>query len=219
MTTKQLAVAATLAALLGASCADTEPTPISGPGRPGDDPIVDWVDPTARIEFDVGWAIHACEGDAPLLCVERRGRHVGVVEAAGYAVDGFDGLDPATAPEENLAAFAGGFFESLVADRTAGCGAEYVFDPIGPTPFPIGGRPGISFGFTGTMPDGTPSELNLQYAVIVDGRIITISAIAYDAGGCPGRDDLSGFRSADLSDFRAYLEEVLRQSPLPEVAV
>ena len=83
-----------------------------------------------------------------------------------------------------------------------------------PQPITLGDTPGISFGYIGTMRDGSPSELNLQYAAVVGDQIVSIVAIAYDEG-CPGRDDLSGFRSSELAEFRPYLEEVLTTTPLP----
>ncbi len=44
-----------------------------------------------------------------------------------------------------------------------------------------------------------------------------IVAIAYDEGGCPGRDDLSTWDSATLAEFRPLLEAVLRVTPLPAI--
>jgi hypothetical protein len=98
-----------------------------------------------------------------------------------------------------------------------GCGPDYGFDPFPVEDFVLGGTPGVSFGFLGTMPSGKPSELNLQYATIVGDRVLSIVAIAYDEGGCPGRDELSGFDSVTLRDFRPRLEEVLHESPLPNL--
>ena len=44
-----------------------------------------------------------------------------------------------------------------------------------------------------------------------------IVAAAYDEGGCPGRDDTSGFDSATLHAFEPFLEIVLADSPLPDL--
>jgi hypothetical protein len=179
--------------------------------------IVDWEDPSKFAELEGGWAVRACEGEAPLLCVERAGQTVGLVEAMSYPIASFEDLDPNGDRDENLDRFAAGFVEAIGSDRVLGCGAEYGFDPFPVEDFVLGGTPGVSFGFVGTLPDGSSSELNLQYATIVGDQIVSIVAIAYDEGGCPGRDELSSFDTATLSEFRPLLEEVLHESPLPEV--
>lgn len=179
--------------------------------------VVDWEDPTKVAELEGGWTVRACEGEGPLLCVERGGETVGVVEAMLFPVASFDDLDPNGEPRENLELFAAGFIEAIGSDRAAGCGADYGFDPFPVEDFVLGGTPGVSFGFVGSMPDGKPSELNLQYATIVGEEILSIVATAYDEGGCPGRDDLGGFDTAALSEFRPRLEEVLLESALPDV--
>jgi hypothetical protein len=183
----------------------------------GDAPIVDWTDPGKTVTFDDGWTIHACEGDAPLLCVEREGVAVGAVEALAYPVESLAWFDPSSGSDENLAALAEDFARVLGSDRASGCGNDYVFEPFSPEPFVLANTPGIFFGFSGTMPDGDPSELNLHYATLVEDRIISIVAGAYDEGGCLGRDELSGFNTADLAELRPHLESALHESPLPEL--
>lgn len=178
---------------------------------------VDWVDSTKSVQLEGGWTVSACEGDAPLLCVARNGAPVGVVEATAYPVDSFDDLDPQGEASDNLRELAAGFVEALRQDRDAGCPEGYDFDPHDPVEIELGGNEALAYGYTGTMPDGSPSELNLQYSTIVGDRIISIVAIAYDEGGCPGRDDLSGFDSAQLAEVRDQLEALLQASPLPEV--
>ncbi len=180
-------------------------------------PVVDWVDPAQAVELDGGWTVAACEGDAPLLCVARDGAPVGVVEAAAYPLASFPLLDPGAGDAANLRAIAADFVEAMRADRAAGCGTDYGFEPIEPEPFELGDAAGLAYGFTGTRADGAPSELNLQYTAIESGRIVSIVAIAYDEGGCPGRDDLSSFDSATLAAFRPHLEAILHATPLPAV--
>ncbi len=195
--------------LLAAACSDSEPAP------PAE--AVDWSDPTKPVVLDGGWIVRACEGDAPLLCVERAGATVGLVEANAYPVASFDTLDPAGEADANLRALAAGFVVALKSDRVAGCGADYGFDPMEPEPFTLADRPGLTYGFTGTLADGQPSELNLQYATVVGDQVVAITAAAYDEGGCPGRDGLASFDSATLAEFRPMLEAVLARSPLPPV--
>lgn len=178
--------------------------------------VIDWDDPSVVVDLGEGWTIGACEGEAPFLCVERDGNIVGGLEAISYPVDSFDALDPAAAPAENLDTFVAEFHEAMSTDRASGCGADYGFESIGPDPFVLGGHEAIGYGFAGTLADGSPSELNLQYATIVGDTIVSVVAIAYDEGGCPGRDDLSTWDSATLSEFRSRMEQVLEVSPLPE---
>lgn len=206
-------VGAALLGVLLVACGDAAAEPEPEPAGEA----VDWTDPGRVVTFDGGWAVRACEGDAPLLCVERDGTPVGVVEATTYPVASFDTLDPERTADENLRTLAAGFVETFEADRAAGCGAEYVFEPLPAAPFTLGAEPGVVYGFAGTMPDGQASELNLQYAAIVGDRIVAVTAIAYDEGGCPGRDDLSSFDSGTLAAFRPFLETVLINSPLPIV--
>jgi len=157
---------------------------------------------------------HACEGGAPLLCVEREGDFVGSIEWLSYPVSSFTDLDPSRTTSENLLVLANGFIEALAADRAVGCGSDYVVTPIEPTSFDLGDE-GMAYGFEGVMADGRQSELNLQYSTIVDGMVVSVVAAAYDDGGCPGRDDLSGFDSATLAEFRPQLERLLGGNPLP----
>lgn len=149
------------------------------------------------------------------MCVERDGRPVGSIEAISYPISSFDNLDSAAAADINLLAFAKAFHEAVAADRAAGCGPDYGFEKLGPDEFTLGGSSGIFYGFVGNLADGAPSELNQQYATIVGDQVISITAIAYDEGGCPGRDDTSTWDSLTLSEFRPFLERALHDSPLP----
>lgn len=75
----------------------------------------------------------------------------------------------------------------------------------------------IFFGFSGTMPDGDAFELIFQYATLIEDRIISIVTTAYNEGGCPGRNELGGFQTAQLAEFRPHLEAMPYESPLPEL--
>ena len=194
----------------------TQPTDTTD--QPPDDTglIVDW-EPDKVLTLDEPWAIHACEGEAPVLCVERDGTVVGAVEALTHPIDSFDDLDPDTVNDQILTTFAQGFLDAMIADRAAGCGGVYKVETIGPEPFVLGDTPGIAYGFAGTTSDGRSSELNRQYATVVEDLIVSLVAIAYDEGGCPGRDETSGFDSANLTEFRPHLENILHATPLPDM--
>lgn len=211
-TKRPLLLASLLAMLVIAGCGDAPatPEPVTDPSVPQ----IDWSDPGVIAELPGGWTVHACEGDAPLLCVESDGEYVGSVELMSYPVSSFVDLDPSDPTRDNLLILANGFIEALATDRAAGCGADYVFTEIEPTAFGLGDG-GMAYGFEGAMADGRPSELNLQYSTIVDEMIVSVVAAAYDDGGCPGRDDSSGFDSATLAEFRPLLERLLAGNPLP----
>lgn len=211
-----LTIGLTLA--LSACSATIEPPPPSDQSDqpPGSSaPIVDWIDSRKVVELEDGWTIQACEGDAPILCVFKDGSAVGGVEALAYPVRTLDWFDPEASPDSNLATLAEEFARVVGADRAEGCGTAYDFEPFVTEPFVLANTHGISFGFIGTMADGAPSEMHLQYATLVEDRIVAIAASAYDEGGCPGRDELSGFDTAALTEFRSQLERVLHESPLP----
>lgn len=215
---------ALVSALLIAACSGIaqpiEPTEpgVTNPSTPAPVPSVDWQDSGTRITFDeAGYTVSACPGDSLHLCVEHEGREIGTVEATAHPIASFDGLDPTDPPEDNLRVYADRYFTAFETDRAQGCGADYGFESAPAEPFDLGGTAGISFGFRGTWPDGSPSELNLQYATVVDDHFVAITAVAYDDDGCLGRDVVNNFRSNDLDEFRPYLEELLNASPLPPV--
>lgn len=222
------AVAAVLAVTLAACTQTAEPpgtaqtpvptepsTAVPDPDPDVDAPILYWNDSSRTTELGNGFTASACPGDAPLLCVFKDGEQVGYLEALAFPIESFPDLDPDGDTDTTLARFADGFFDDMAADRATGCGTDYVFERIDPEPIVLGNTPGIVFGFAGSMPNGDPSEYNLQYATIVGDTILTTVAAAYDEGGCPGRDELSGFRSADLIELRPHLEPALYESPLP----
>lgn len=213
-----LATAMTLAACSGTADPPGSSTTAAPTTKPPDaGALVDWDDPEREADFGDGWVVAACEGDAPLLCVERDGVLVGVVEAQSYPIASLDALDPAADNESNLNALAADFIAVFNEDRAVGCGSDYRLSPVPAVPFVLANTPGIVYGFEGRLPDGTQSELNFHYATIVGDDVVSITASAYDEGGCPGRDGLGGFDSDTLIEFRPHLEAILHASPLPDV--
>jgi hypothetical protein len=178
-------------------------------------PEIDWDNPDNAASVGVGWTVARCEGDAPLLCVARDGGLVGVVEWFISDPHAYGVYDPSASDEANLRAMAADFVDSFTVDRAAGCGIGYVVEAIEPEPIELRDGTGLVHGFRGTMSDGTPSEMHLQYRAFSQGRLILLAASAYDEGGCPGKDDLVSFDSAGLEAFRAHLELLLALSPLP----
>lgn len=200
--------------------APTEPVAPATPATP-DEPdnaisgSIDWTDSSQSATLAPGTTIAKCEGDAPFLCVERDGATIGTLEMLRYPVASFDLIDPASALETNIRTMSADFLAAIGDDRAATCGADYRFEPLEFESFSFGDQPAFHYGYRGTMADGAASELNLQYATIVGDDIVLVTAIAYDAGGCPGRDDLPNFDSATLAELSDELETVLRQTPIP----
>lgn len=193
-------------------------SPFASPAEPPDRvPLIDWSDPTVVAELDGGWTVAACEGGAPLLCVERDGTVVGSVELISFPASSFTDVDPSRPVAENMAVIGSGFVQAMTEDRVAGCGPDYVLSPLELSSFSLGSLEGASFGYEGRWSDGRPSELNLQYGTVVGDSVVLIVAAAYDEGGCPGRDDTSGFDSATLANFRPHLERLLTGNEIPGI--
>ncbi len=204
--------AVVLSACLGNDAGTIDTGPARADGAAG---MIQWDDRDHIADLGGGWTVQACGGDSPLMCVDRDGSPVGTIEAIRSPISSFDSLDQAAGDDINLLAFAKAFHEAVAADRAAGCGADYGFEKLGPDEFTLGGGSGVFYGFVGNLPDGAPSELNQQYAAIVGDQVVAITAVAYDEGGCPGRDDASSWDSLSLSEFRPFLERALHDSPLP----
>lgn len=182
---------------------------------PAGDAVIDWDDPAMTVTLADGWTVAHCEGEAPFLCVSKDGEVVGLVERFIADPNTYEVYDPAADDETNLRAIAAEFVQAFQTDRASGCGSGYVLEAFEPAVVSIGGNPGLVYGFTGTLADGTPSEHNLQFATLSHGRLIFLVAAGYDEGGCLGKDDTISFDSATLEALRPHLEALLEASPLP----
>lgn len=200
----------------GPTTVPTVVAPTTAPVQSGDaSGAIAWFDSTKVASLGDGWTIAACEGEAPFLCVADDGTVVATLEMLRFPVASFTIVDPVADLATNIGAIADDFVASIGADRAATCGDGYVFEPLPVEPFSFGEQPAYRYGYRATLADGSPSEFNLQYATIVGDEIVLVTAIAYDEGGCPGRDDQSGFDTAMLTELQDEIEAVLRGSPLP----
>ncbi len=162
-----------------------------------------------------GWEIGACEGDAPLLCVSNGGRTAGVIEGSRLPVASLTEFDSEASDAKNLRSLAADFVASVRSDRALGCPEGYAVQALKPSSLAVAGTDALRYGFAGSNRDGSPSELNLQYATIVGDDLVLVTAIAYDDGGCPGRGDLIEFDSKTLAALQPRLESALEHIPLP----
>jgi len=192
-----------LLALIACSPAPAGPTTV--PATTG----IAWGDPTAIVEPQPGWTAHACEGDAPLICVTGPGDETGLVEVIRFP--GTAGADE----EASLLILADDFVASIRADRLAGCGDDYQVEALGTSDAVVSGASGLRFGFIGRTGDGAVSERNVQHAVMEGDDVVIITAAAYAAGGCPGRDDQPSFEPEALESFDRGLSALVAGLPLP----
>lgn len=186
-TTMKAAGAVVLLGLL-AACGDggTETTGRAAPStvpvadvEVGIEAAVDWASRTVEVEGLDGYGIEFCEGDAPLLCVERGGEWIGVIELASFPDE--EALD------EGIEAWADDFVTTMAEDRRVGC--DPAFEVVGdePTPAPFAGEDGHRYGFTGRI-DGRVVERVVVHVAAVDGtlHLLTVNGLADD--GCLSRE-------------------------------
>lgn len=221
-----------LAALLVGACTATtapeDPTPTVSPSdspsssqppseEPSDAPsfVVDWSPDAAPVDLGDGWTVRDCEGDAPLLCVDRDGELVGTLALSSF--EPTEDLAAADTPEEltdALRAFAESLEDGVVQDRAAGCGADYVVEHEPVAVVTMSGQPGVRYGFRG-IEDGAVTEFVLSYATVVDGQLWIVVAEAATDDGCMASEfDL--FTPDDLATFLPRLDAVVAGTVLPD---
>ncbi len=190
-------------------------TPTTRPDDPEPPTEIDWTDPSVVVDLGGGWSIAKCEGDALFLCVSRDGEHVSALEALFFDTATLPLFDPDASVRRNLRRIAEDFHESFAEDRAGGCGADYGFERIAFTPATVGAQRGGTFGFIGTMADGSPSEMDVHWATVVDDHVLMVVASAFDPGGCLAPDEGGSFETSELAALRSELDRLLADSPLP----
>ena len=168
-----------LAACGGETSTASSPTTVE-PRPPSVEAVVDWrvraVEVTGAGEF----AIEACEGDAPFLCVSRGGETIGAIELATYPAG-------ASALKDGPAVWAAELFDTVVADRRTGCDPTYRLAPLEIEELPFAGETGFRYGFTGSTDDGIVEEVR-GHGVLIGGdlHLLVLNALADD--GCLARE-------------------------------
>ena len=175
--------------------ATTAPAPVA----------VDWEAPGLDVAIGAGLRARHCEGDAPLLCIERAGIPVGVVELIDLPAG------EARPLEDRIA----DLYRSTAADRAQGCPAGYRFETEAPRRATVGGGEGLRYGFTGTFADGRPSERTIAW-MVERGEVITVVVAAADeADGCLPPEGAGHFTTATLDAAAGALERLVAGSRLP----
>jgi hypothetical protein len=200
------------AAALGlglAAVADDRGTDDGAPPRPRPAPIVsspvfDWVthDP---VDLGEGWTVADMPGDGPYASVLHDGSEVGFLEYGTYDFDG--------TIDEHVAEYV----RVIGDDRANGPIAGYRFTADAATHATAADGPIVRYGFTGTLPDGSPSERTYQWAGIRDGKVVLVTAAANDPGGLFSPEGVE-FTTAQLESIVERLDRLIRASGLPDPA-
>ena len=171
--------------------------------------VVEWDAPGLDVELGGGLRARHCEGDAPLLCIERAGVPVGVVELGDFPAG----------DRRPLAERIAGLYRTTTEDRRRGCPPGYRFETVPPQPAPVAGLDGLRYGFTGTFADGRPSERTIAWMVERGGVVTVISAAAAEPDGCLPPEGAGHFTTATLGAAASGLERLVAGSRLPPPSV
>lgn len=186
-------------------------------GTADTDPIAaSWGPEAAPVDLDGGWRVADCDGDAPLLCVERGEEIVGTLELNRFPVA--DELAAARGEAELRAAlrdFAAGRHDDIAEDRRNGCGEDYVVEADPVTEVSMAGKPGVRYGFRGTE-GGVTTERVVSYATVAADQLWIVVADGAAADGCMGDAELTLFDPEVLRDLLPLLDRVVAGTPLPE---
>lgn len=179
------------------------------PEPPGESLIVDWE--ALALDVDLGGGFHArhCEGDAPLLCIERTGVPVGVVEL----------LDFSAGDHQPLEARIADLYRTTAEDRAKGCPPGYRFEGVPPEPASVAGGDGLRYGFTATFADGRPSERTIAWMTQRGDVVTVLSAAADEPDGCLPPEGAGHFTVATLQAAAPGLERLVAGSRLPAPSV
>ena len=209
-------LAGVAAAALSACSSDHQAVSASTTTTVAPTAAIDWTAP-APTDVGQGWSVRDCEGDAPLVCVDRDGAPAGVLEIGRFPLDSLSEVVAARQQDGDRAALdtqAKVFLRDLSADRKEGCGIGYGIAPAPVAHLRAADGPVVRYGFTGTGDDGSPSERIVQYAGIRGTTLVILTANAYDVGGCLPPEG-TAFTSGLLAEFEPQLEAAVKTSPFP----
>jgi hypothetical protein len=174
-------------------------------------PAVSFTEDGPPVDLGDGWSVIGCEGDAPLICVDRDGARVGVIELATFPVESFalPGFREAAARGDVDAAMrilADDFITTFERDRREGCGDAYRIEAEEPETSTVLGQAGLRYGYVARQ-DGAIVERQLNHGTIVGSEVVLANAPAYAAGGCVPRE--GEFEPSVLDEFEPYLRALI----------
>lgn len=224
-----------LVGLLAAACTSpTVPPPVALPTEgagsetpsvppatplPVEDIPASWTPGAAPADLPGGWRVRDCEGDAPMLCVDRNGEHVGILQLASFPLtSALAGADDEQAFAAALRDFASTRHVEVADDRRRGCGDAYDVTPEPVVEVDVGGLPGLRYGFRGGE-DGALEEYVLSYATVAEGHLWIVVADGASDTGCMADAELALFAPSVLEEFVPLLDRVVAGTPLPSQPV
>ena len=202
-------------AVLGlSSCAGGETTPratasVAPTATPATPIPVDWARLPDMPPIHAGvWRFDDCGGDAPLLCVERRGARVGRIELLIFERDTFG------ANADDVDAIAAGNLESFRKDRVTSCPSGHVFRARATVHPAVAGLDGRRTEWTVTGDGRRVVERVVTYFAVDPQRVIVFAANATLDGGCLSRDDAE-FTPDVLEQLVPTLDRLVAGSTVP----
>jgi hypothetical protein len=216
------------------------PVPTRGSNEPNPSPPpADTTNPFPKIigptPAPAGWSVAPCEGQAPLLCVQKSTENVGYVHLSTFplsTMSEFEGMlrdtgldanslnlkDPEQAAKVRTAlrAFVENYHKIFMEDRGATFGGTKTYQRLETKEINIGELPGLQYGFVVLNADGGVHERWLSHSAFDGKGLFTLVSSYY-----PGQPDAPfAFRSdAELQEFAPFLPEIMRglKMPHPEV--
>ena len=177
------------------STTSTSTTEAAGPSF-----AIDWRARTVTPATDGEWTIRFCEGEAPLLCLDRDGTNAGAVEVLTFPLDSFGG--------KTLEQIADDAVRTFQADRKEGCGTDYLVEADERRRQTVAGEAdGLRSGWTARR-QGKAVERNLTYTAVKGDTVVLIGAGALEPdANCLER--LNEFRLEDLEAAEPTLDRLL----------
>lgn len=196
----------------------TEPDDTEDRAGPDVGPIAaSWDAAAPPVDLPGGWRVVDCDGDAPLLCVERDGGTVGTLELNSFPLADDLAAAEGEAVRSALRDFALSRHDAIAEDRRNGCGDDYVVEAEPATEVLMAGQPGVRYGFRG-VEGGVTTEHVVSYATVAADQLWIVVADGAAADGCMGDAELTLFDPEVLREFLPLLDRVVSGTPLPETA-
>ncbi|GAB1541767.1 hypothetical protein NUACC21_44400 [Scytonema sp. NUACC21] len=177
-----------------------------------------------------GWAVAACEGSAPLLCVTSQGKLLGTVEMGIYPLEkqpnfqnmlaqsgiptgsNIDYQSPKyqTQVASALKLWIADHYSVLAKDRQGEYSDKVTFSSQPPHKLEVGKLQGMRYGFAGLKKQGGVHEEHRGY-VAFDGKALYVIKTAFDTASETGRfEKLENFQS-----FEPHLSAIVKDVKLP----
>lgn len=212
-TLRRLGASLAAVVVLSSSCGDADPAPTRSPRpSPAGEPIAaDWADLAdfRPVEID-RWRLLDCDGDAPLLCVERGGAPVGHLELLQFDRDTFG------PNARSLDALADDHEASFRRDRSSGCPESFEFVVHPRADVNVAGKDGVRTTWSVSDAYGNEVERVVTYFGLREDRVVLFGANGLTGDACIGREGGGDFTPGVLAGVVPVLDRVVAGSVLPE---